>query len=168
MKRAAFATSAGICFAVLQFSTFCLLEERLSSSWTTYAAVTAAWMAGIIAGLRLDAAKRSGDGWFFLAAGAAYYGIWTGVRLRPFDQALLALYGVLVCAMGACAGRFFRARFDAWGDARALFLHENNGFLYGMLLSFAGFYGRASGFLALAPAASLLGWWLLSRRGWDR
>lgn len=168
MRRAAFASWAGLAFAVLQFSTFCVLEERLSSSWMTYAVVTAAWMAGIIGGLRLARAPGAADDAFAAVAGASYYGIFAGVRLLPVDNGLLALYGLLVCAMGAFAGRFFRSRFDAWGDPRALFLHENNGFLYGLLLSFAGFYGRAEAFLALAPAGAVAGLCLLRNRGWDR
>ncbi|MBI4349423.1 MAG: hypothetical protein HY553_21480 [Elusimicrobia bacterium] len=168
MIRAAYAGWAGVTFAVLQFACFCLLEERLSSAWPTYAAVTAGWLAGTILGLAAPGRSRGDEAAFAAIAAAAYYAMFLGVRLCPYDVRLLPGYGLLLLAIGGFAGRFFRERLEAWRDPRALFFHENNGFLCGMLLSFGLFYARAGWFLAFAPAATLACGWAMRRAGWDR
>jgi hypothetical protein len=158
MRPAAFA--GGLLFATLQSCYFLLLEWQLSSAWTTYATVTLAWMAGILAGLRL----RGGDAVLLWANLPCYYGLWWLLRRAPYDDRLLPLCGLCVLASGAYAGRFFKASVARGKDVRAFLLHENNGFVAGLLLAFAGFSWDAKRFLGLGPAAGVCLLGLLARR----
>lgn len=148
--------AAGLCFAVLQFCYFFILEWQLSSAWNSYAAVTLAWMAGILAGLRMS---RGDDGrlrHLGLVNLPCYYGVWLGLRLHPFDSRLLPVYAALVAGSGLYAGHFFRAAYARTGDARGLLLHENNGFVAGLLVGLLGFAANGRIFLLAAPALSVL------------
>ena len=72
-----------------------------------------------------------------------------------------ALAGMAAGALaGAYAGRFLRDRAARWVDARALLLHENNGFIGGFLAGGALLFGSAR---ALDAVAGLLGAALLAR-----
>lgn len=130
----------GAFFATLQFSYFLLLEWRLSSTWITYAAVTLSWMGGALLGLRLSAKNSILDRSLLIAGVAGYYALWGLLNLTPFWTSMLPAYAALILVSGAYAGRFFRTTFTSMKDPRALLLHENNGFILGMLLSFIGFF----------------------------
>lgn len=146
----------GICFGVLQFCYFLLLEWQLSSAWTSYMAVTLAWMAGIQAGLRWVPRKAWVEHSLVFFNAPCYYGLWFALERWPFDQRFLLLYALLVLGSGYYAGYFFRSSFARWGQVRWLFLYENNGFVGGLLLSFLGFVADGRLFLTLAPVFCLL------------
>ncbi|HAH06269.1 MAG TPA: hypothetical protein DCM05_07030 [Elusimicrobia bacterium] len=151
MRPALFA--AGFFFAVLQFSYYLLLEWRLSSAWTTYALLTLGWLAGVWAGLRL----KPGRDLAFLAASLGAYGLLsTTSGWSPFDDRLRPLFALCAGLSGAHAGTFFRTAYARLQDARSLLLHENNGFLVGLLAGFLGFYGFGWTFSLWAPPAAAL------------
>ncbi|MBI5245469.1 MAG: hypothetical protein HY922_17530 [Elusimicrobia bacterium] len=144
----------GFFFATLQFSYYLSLEWRLSSAWTTYALLTLGWMAGILAGLRLSRGIKDEA---LLALNLAGYGlVWLLASRCPFDDRLLPVYALCVLSSGAYAGFFFRSNYDRLKDARALLLHENNGFVLGLLVGFLGFYLCGWRFTLWLPAAAAL------------
>ncbi|TRZ98238.1 MAG: hypothetical protein D4R81_11025 [Nitrospiraceae bacterium] len=148
--------AAGFCFAVLQFCFFFLLESQLSSAWNSYAAVTHAWMAGILIGLMVSFETSRMRRAIWLVNLPCYYGVWLGLRAWPFDARALPLYALLVAGSGLFAGHFFRASFAQTKNARSLLLHENNGFVLGLLAGLLGFAANGRLFLLLAPALSFV------------
>ena len=152
-RRAGYAFVGGLFLAVLQFSFFLLLEWQLSSAWITYASVTIAWMAGFFLGLFLKPGKRGKDEILLALCLGAYYCLWTSLRLMPFDFRPLPVYAACVLCAGLYAGWFFRSSFPRMENARELLLHENNGFVFGLLAAFYLFSHFGSVFLAAAPAA---------------
>ncbi len=147
--------AVGLFFAVLQFCYFFLLECQLSSAWNSYAAVTLAWMTGILAGLMLPLRDGRVRRHLWLLNIPCYYGVWLGLRAFPFNGRLLPAYVLLVSGSGLYAGHFFRTSFARTRDARSLLLHENNGFVTGLLVGLLGFAANARLFLLLAPALCL-------------
>jgi hypothetical protein len=152
--------AGGFFFAALQFSCYLSLEWQLSSAWTTYALVTLGWLAGVPIGLRLGSRDEA-----LLASSLAGYALLSAASSRhPFDDRWLPLYALCVLTSGAYAGAFFRSSCARFKDARAILLHENNGFLLGMLASFLGFYLFGGRFSLWAPAAAGLLLTVLRRR----
>ncbi|PIR14998.1 MAG: hypothetical protein COV48_16850 [Elusimicrobia bacterium CG11_big_fil_rev_8_21_14_0_20_64_6] len=152
-RRPAGAFVGGVFFASLQFCYFVQLESQLSSAWTTYAAVGLSWMAGILAGLLFGTGGRRQEAILRWGSLASYMLAWSMLRLHPFDNRFLALYAVCVLASGAHAGCFFRSGASFPATPRSFLLHENNGFLVGMVLSLLGFSWNAGVFTFAAPVA---------------
>lgn len=153
IRRPAGAFIGGVFFASLQFCYFVQMESQLSSAWSTYAAVGLSWMAGILAGLLSGPGGRRQEVLLRWGSLAAYMLAWTVLRLRPFDNRFLALYALCVLASGAHAGCFFRTGAAYAATPRNFLLHENNGFLAGMVLSLLGFSWNAGVFTFAAPVA---------------
>lgn len=152
----------GLFFAILQFSYFVLLEWQFSSAWITYATVTFAWMFGIIAGLRFGTRYTLPEKWLLCLNVLAYYGLWCGLLWRPFDNSLVALYGFCVFTSGAYAGQFFRINAVRAKDIRVFLLHENNGFIAGLLVSFLGFSYDGRLFLTVTPIVTALSLFIMN------
>lgn len=146
----------GVLLGVQQIGLIFLLQGRVSSSVLTYLAVTLAWLLGTAAGLFLPGCAALGA---WRAAGlAAYYLVAATATLAPYDLRALPLYGLLIGVSGAFAGRFFRTTYAAGGDARRLFLFENNGFILGMIGATVGIMqsGLRGALAAPALAAAVL------------
>lgn len=155
-RRSAGAFAGGVLFASLQFCYFVQLESQLSSAWTTYAAVGLSWMAGILLGLLAGPGGRRREAILRWCSLAAYMLAWSTLRFRPFDNRFLALYAICVLASGAHAGCFFKTGAASSVTASSFLLHENNGFLAGMVLSILGFSWNAGVFTLAAPVALTL------------
>lgn len=170
LRLAALSMASGLHFAVLQASHFLLLEAHLSARSQTYLLTMLCWLAGFWIGLgvagqrsgaalgqaelrpRTPAHPRAFPG--LLAAGAAsYYATWALSRWLPFHGALYVA-AALSSAVGALlAGHFFRAVAEGWRPLRRPLLHENNGFLAGLLLALLGAVRAGGWLLAWGPAA---------------
>ncbi len=161
---AAFAALTGLHLALLQFCYFFLLLVNVTSTYVTYMTVVLAWMAGTLVGL-----------WLTISADAAlivgvlsYYLVYGLVIADPLFPYLLPVAASGVLVTGIWAGRFFLVMQPLFGRADRLFLHENNGFLVGIVAVFLGFTLGGQAFLLAAPLLSLMG--LLGYRFylWDR
>ena len=147
-----FATTTGLHLAILQFSYFFMLMLNITSTYVTYMTLVISWMAGTVAGLFW----RNLQGGIALAIGvAAYYTICVLVISDPLRDYLLPIAAVGVAASGLWAGRFFVVLLPLFESPDKLFLHENNGFLVGIIGVFVGFSLLSQGFLLWAPALSL-------------
>jgi hypothetical protein len=155
LRLAALSMASGLHFAVLQASHFLLLEAHLSARSQTYLLTMLCWLAGFWVGLGLaptPARPRAFLG--LLAAGAAsYYATWALSRWLPFHGALYVA-AALSSGVGALlAGHFFRAVAEGWRPLRRPLLHENNGFVAGLLLALLGAVRAGGWLLAWGPAA---------------
>lgn len=167
MNRKLYVMCGGALFAILQFSYYLQMEWLMSSTWITYSTVVVAWLIGAIVGL----GYALENGWFgaiMLAVNIlAFYSMRLGLYLRPFDNRLLPIYAIMIAISGAYVGLFMRANFKTMVGARELLLHENNGFILGLLISFLGFFLKGDIFSIAAPGACallLLGFGIMMRR----
>jgi hypothetical protein len=119
-------------------------------------ALTAAWIAGGALGAALVARRVSpaGEAWF-LALVLVVLGVaWCVLGRWPYHS-LASAVGLAAGAIAGCyAAVFLAARAQAWGDARRLLLHENNGFVAGIAAGGALLFASTH---ALDAAAALLG-----------
>lgn len=152
LRLAALSMASGLHFAVLQASHFLLLEAHLSARSQTYLLTMLCWLAGFWAGLGVTARPRAFAG--LLAAGAAsYYATWTLSRWLPFHGALYVAAALSSAVGGLLGGHFFRAVAERWRPLRRPLLHENNGFVAGLLLALVGAVRAGGWLLAWGPAA---------------
>ncbi len=150
----ALALLVGAHLGVLQLSYTFLLEAHLTSRTVSYFAALGCWLAGVLLGLRL---RRPALFLPLLLAGTgAYYLAWAIVRARSFDLRLLPAALACVAASGLLAGYFFPWAAGRFARPKLLFLHENNGFLLGSVVSLVGLVHAGARYLALAPAVAAL------------
>ncbi len=147
-----FAASTGLHLAVLQFCYFFVLMLNITSTYVTYMTLVISWMAGTLAGLFLN---RLSANVALLIGMLAYYTITWLVFTDPLRPWLFALSALGVAASGLWAGRFFIVMLPTFPAPDTLFLHENNGFLVGVIGVFVGFSLLGKAFLFYAPAVSL-------------
>ena len=110
-------------------------------------------MAGALAGLmipRLSALVATGVGV------ASYYVVYALVVSNPLASFTLTVSAFGVFLSGLWAGHFFVLMLPAFARADRLFLHENNGFLAGVIGVFVGFSMLGNAFLLWTPLVSLL------------
>ena len=150
-RAAVFAFLTGLWLALLQFAYFFLLEVQLSSRAGAFFAVVFCWLAGFLAGL--NAASRRTFPWLAGLAPLAYYLAYAVLLARPYDWSALPVVAGSVAAGGALAGAFFPFMAGRFARMKMLLLHENNGYVTGLVLALLGsvFAGRA--LLNLAPVA---------------
>ena len=146
MKSYAFIT--GLHLALLQFSYLLLLEINISSTYVTYMIIVVSWMVGAVIGLRWK--NLNADIGLFLGV-ASYYGLYMLVSYDPLSRSTLVLAALGVILTGLWAGRFFVVMLPLMKRADSLFLHENNGFLIGVIALFLGFSFLGRKFLLWAP-----------------
>ncbi len=134
---------SGLHFALLQFGYIYLLQIHVTATWLTFALVTLTWMVGALSGLWL----KKGDAHTGLGMGLlGYLIVHLLTRLFPFSLAILPAAAVCILAGGFWAGRFFPFMTRRLPRTDLIFFHENNGFILGILLCFAGLtlLGRVS------------------------
>ena len=156
----------GVWLSLLQFSYFFMLEVYLSSRATSFFVSTFFWLAGFLIGLNFKSPRAFPI--LVGAAPAAYYAAFGLLRAMPYQIRLLPAVGACIAVGGMLAGSFFPHARDRFPKVKQLFLHENNGFVLGILLSLLGavFVGRH---LLLWPAAAgavpvAALWWRERRR----
>jgi len=146
LKFYAFIT--GLHLALLQFSYLLLLEINISSTYVTYMIIVISWMAGAIIGLWW---KRLNADTGLLLGLTSYYGLYALVSYDPLSRSTLVLAAMGVILTGLWAGRFFVVMLPLMKRIDSLFLHENNGFLTGVIAVFIGFTLLGRKFLLWAP-----------------
>ena len=149
---ALFGVLTGLHLAIMQFSYFFVLLIGVTSTYITYMTLVLSWMAGTLIGLfwrRLNA-------FLALTAGvAAYYLVFLMVVTDPLSPTTLPVSALGVGVTGLWAGRFFVVMLPRFARADALFFHENNGFLLGIVGVFVGFSLLGKPFLEWTPLISV-------------
>ncbi len=127
----------GIFFAVLQSGYFFALGTRMTSAYPGFLTVTLGWLIGSALGLQIGHKVKSSF-WVGLSL-AAYLATFWGLTFLAYDSRFLPLSGAMVAFSGLYAGAFFRVNRSLLGTASRLFFWENNGFIAGWVIGFAGF-----------------------------
>ncbi len=144
----------GAHLAVVQLSYTFLLEAYLTSRTVSFFTTLGCWLVGVLIGLW---PRRQT---LFLpllcVGGGAYYLAWSTIRSVPFQLRLLPLALACVAVSGLLAGYFFPWSAGRFTRVKLLFLHENNGFLVGTMLSLLGLVYAGERYLALAPGLTTL------------
>ena len=148
-----FAGFAGLHLAVLQFCYFFLLLINVTSTYVTYITVVVAWMGGTMAGLLWRGLRPQTS---MVGGVLAYYLTYALVFSAPLSATTLPISAIGVAVTGLWAGQLFVELLPSFSRADRLFLHENNGFLLGIVGVFIGFTLLGTDFLLGAPALSLL------------
>ncbi|HGG58311.1 MAG TPA: hypothetical protein ENK26_00140, partial [Gammaproteobacteria bacterium] len=159
-RSAAFPYLQGLHFGVLQVALYLLVEVEYTASAIGYFLVVLAWMGGVVAGLRgFPGLGMRRAGVISLSAYGALLAILS--LLAPYP-ALLPVIAALVALAALPVGVLFR-RWRRRLAAASLFLHENNGFVLGYLLSMLAFVHWGVDFLYWGP---LLSFSLTALAGW--
>jgi hypothetical protein len=124
----------GLLFGFIQTGYFIRLSFALASTYGTFLMVTLAWLAGSIAGLRLNSVRRltlSGGMWLCIVP---YLVALLFVYTHPFQGQWWPIYTLLIFMSGSFSGLFFARTGEVISPVRHLFFVENNGFLLGLTL----------------------------------
>ena len=149
MRALTYVILVGVFFALLQSSYFFLMAIHLTSAYPSFLAVTIGWLIGVGLGLRLG--QWGGDlVWLGLSL-AAFYGCQVLLKQVEYQVALLPVCGLFIAVSGAHSGAFFRNNRETLATVGRLFFWENNGFLAGWLIGFAGFILAGPVFHWVAP-----------------
>ena len=138
----------GVHLALLQFCYFFLLLINVTSTSSTYATIVISWMVGTLIGLYW---RRLNAGLALIAGVASYYAIYALVLSDPLALHTLPIAAGGVAVSGLWAGRFFVVMLPLFARADRLFLHENNGFLLGVVGVLIGFTMLGQRFLLATP-----------------
>lgn len=153
--------ATGVWLALLQFAYFFLLEVRLSSRAESFFAALFCWLVGFLVGLNVRSPRAFPV--LIVAAPLGYYVAYAVMAARPYDWSVLPVVAACIALGGALAGAFFPHASERFARVKPLLLHENNGYLVGLVLALLGsvFAGRA--LLGAAPAAGAIVvgalWW---------
>lgn len=142
--------ACGLYFALLQFSYFFLMEAYLSSQYLSYFITLLFWLCGFLVGLNL-----SRKGWFtlLLAVGLmTYYLTWLLTRFIPFHTLLYPAAAICSVISGLLPGYFFPFMSPRFNAIKSLLLHENNGFILGILIALKASIHFGNWFLTYIPA----------------
>ena len=150
IRKRLYATLTGFHLAFLQFSYFLILQINVSSTYITYMVVVISWMLGAVAGLWMHRLRLEVG----IALGVvSYYAVYYLILWDPLARTTLMLSALGVGLSGLWAGRFFTAMLPHLRRVDALFFHENNGFLVGVVAVFVGFTTLGRDFLFWTPLA---------------
>ncbi len=139
----------GNLFAVIQFTYFFLLEVFLSSRAMPFFVCLFFWLIGFLIGLNLRINKLMIC--LVMISVCAYYCAFVLIRVYPFQYQVLPLVGLCVAVSGMAPGYFFASAKDRYAHVKKLFLHENNGFILGILISWVSAAFAGQYMLMLAP-----------------
>lgn len=144
----------GLLFAVVQIGLFFQLQLRLTAAYPSFLTVTLAWLVGSVAGLWLGGRSRGTIGFatWMAASLGSYYLVMVLLRVSPYTIALLPVMGLLIAVCGFQAGHFFVANRNRLDSSASLFYWENNGFVLGWIVGYAGYIRFGNAFHWAAPA----------------
>jgi hypothetical protein len=142
------AVATGLFLGTLQWSVFFLLQSYLASTAVVYLLATSVWLAGSLAGMVAPGARE--PLWLVGAVGAFYVFRFLATA-HPYALGWLPPLLLLVAAMGAYAGRFFRCRAGLFPSAKWLFFLENTGFVAGMMTTAVALYWAGETWFTVAP-----------------
>lgn len=154
MTSIAHVAAMGLLFAVLQAGFFFELQLRLTAAYPSYLTVTLAWLLGSVAGLWLGRKAEGASGLvgWMAASLAGYYLVLVLLRAFPYKIEALPVMGILIGVCGIQAGHFFGANRSLFESSSSLFLWENNGFLLGWVVGYAGYVAFGTLFHWISPA----------------
>ncbi len=144
----------GVFFALIQFCYFFILEAYVSSRVSIYFIALFFWLIGFFIGLRLKSYNLLLK--LLVASLVMYYITLFFNILIPFEKTSLILSGTAILISGLSPGYYFIYAKKKFPKIKLLFLHENNGFLLGIILSFSGVYFSGSWMLYFAPLIGFL------------
>jgi hypothetical protein len=144
----------GIFFAVLQMSYFFSLQTLLTSTILSYFSIVFCWLVGAIIGLKFF--EFVGERVILVSSIVAYYLFLIILCFNKFNTMLLPIYVVLIIISSIYAGYFFPFQSKFFKKINYLFLIENNGFVFGILLAYIFFMFYGINFLIFVPGIVFL------------
>ena len=140
--------TAGFYFGILQTAIYFSIEVFVTATFTGYFLLILAWMSGVVAAMKTDLLED------FLQSSILslfiFYLMLCLVIFLPFNAASYPLLGILIFASAFPVGKFFKL-YGKSVSSDALFFHENNGFVLGMIVSLLLFVKYGVLFIYFAP-----------------
>ncbi len=149
--RLAFAL--GLFFSVLQFSYFFLLEAYVSSRAVSFFFALFFWLCGFLIGLNQRRIKSLAV--LVVLSVVCYYLASILVQQYPYTYSMFAVVGVALLLSGIAPGYYFPWAKRRFTRVKSLFLHENNGFILGIVITLFAAIFAGSALLSWGPALAL-------------
>lgn len=144
----------GLYFAIVQFAYFFLLDVYISSRTLPFFIILFFWLIGSYIGLQFN--KRKWLSHLLTLSVMSYYTAFTLIHAAPYQYNLLPLIGMCALCPGLLSGYFFVSFEPYFEKKKYIFLHENNGFLCGILCSTFVTLFAGKWFLLLGPALGII------------
>ena len=141
----------GFFLAVIQFAYYFLFEAFITSSSITYFIVLLFWLIGFLIGLNIIKQKLLFR--LILISVIAYYLALVLNLEFLFNKYVLFVSSPLIVISGISPGYIFSHGANQWKESHLFFLHENNGFIFGVLFSLFAILFKGFLFLKFAPIA---------------
>ena len=149
------ALTAGFYFGVCQIGYFVQLQFHLSSTFVSYYTTIGVWLLGALMGLFVRA--KGIEVWMVVTGLGAYYGQGFVLRQHPYDLRWLPFYLLCIFVTACYSGYFFRQARAAFSSVKALFFHENNGFLLGYFVALTQLLLEGQASQQVLPAIGAVG-----------
>lgn len=143
----------GLHFGLLQTALFFALLVFITASYMGYFVIVVAWMTGVLLSLRFRLFKTLAAA--LIVSSGAFLLLLLLISTAPPYGFYWPIYFLLAVSSAFPAGAFFR-HYSPRFASRCLFLHENNGFVLGLLFCVLGFVKWGVPFLFVAPVVSLV------------
>jgi len=144
----------GMLFSLTQFCYFFILEAYISSRSSIYFIGLFFWLIGFLIGLQLKSFNLLLK--LLFASLIAYYITLYFNILIPFEKISIVVSGTCILISGIAPGYYFVFAKKNFPKIKYLFLHENNGFILGIILSFGGVYYFGNFMLYFSPFVSFI------------
>lgn len=141
---------AGAHLAIVQTSYYLVLEAFVSSQALSYFIAIFFWLIGLLVGLWLRRERLFVP--LLVAGTASYYATWYLARAMPFASSMYLVAGACSIVSGLLPGYFFRFVGPRARPVSRALLHENNGFILGLVFALVGATRFGAGLVAFAPA----------------
>ncbi len=142
---------SGLHFGILLICLYLTLQMFVSASFVTLLVVGVAWILGIILNMKF-AVPRSLSASMGVSIISYYVLLMATSVFTPYEF-LLPVFAILIVLVALPAGSFFREYASRFSSS-SMFLHQNNGFVLGYVLSLFGFAEWGVNFLYWAPLLS--------------
>ncbi|MCF6268765.1 MAG: fused MFS/spermidine synthase [Melioribacteraceae bacterium] len=151
---------AGLHFGIIQSALYFEVLVNVTATFMGYFLIMLTWMLGVVYYLKFYKKKNF---LFFLSLSIiSYYALLIFTNVFNTSIYLFILMLPFIFLSASVVGEFFK-EYSHRVSGRALFFHENNGFVFGMILSIVFFTSFGINFLWVVPFVSYLILYLVFR-----
>ncbi len=145
--------TAGFYFGILQAALYFAVEVFVTATFTGYFILVLTWMCGVVFSMKTNVVEGLFNN--MVLSLASFYLLLLFVMLFTLYEPAYFLIGLLIFAAAFPAGKFFK-ELGTVIASDALFLHENNGFVFGTVLGLLFFVKFGVLFIYAAPLLAFI------------
>ena len=140
--------TSGFYFGILQAALYFAIEVFVTATFTGYFILILTWMCGVVFAMKTNIFEGLHKN--LLLSLASFYSLLLMTMLFTLYSPMYFLLGLLIFISAFPAGKFFKEMANVV-PSKALFLHENNGFVFGTVLGLLLFVKFGVLFIYFAP-----------------